>query len=197
MPVSRGRKPKSEKSRLSQPQNPRQTPHQYHKSRWEKIRDHPIPWILGVIAAVLAIGEPIHQAFVEPDISFDGNVDISSPFSALFSVNNRSWLFAMNGAALNCVFESVIAGRVTFDNVVFVGRQATIKPGNDGAFRCLLGSSSNELVRITPANLTSAHIFLSMTYTILWVIQRNSTPTEFTWYTQANPPRWIRGVIAN
>jgi hypothetical protein len=153
--------------------------------------------LLGVLGALIAIGEPIRQALIVPEISAGSEVEVSSPFSVPFNIKNASWLFAMSNAGMNCLLDKVVTPPVTFKSVLLKSHTATIKAGGDGAFRCELGPAPNNIVRITPFSLESAHMFLSMHYEILWIIPRNSTPIEFTWYTGASPPRWIRGAVAN
>ena len=198
MPVSRGRKPKQKKLKLPPTQLQRQMPQAVHKSLWQSVRDHPIFWAIGVIAALIAIYDPVARAFAPPDISADATGDVLAPFASPFTVKNQSWAFAMSAARMSCDLDQVVTSRLTFRSVILIGgRTATVDAGREGAFRCLLGDSPSEIVRITPFDLKSAHIFLSIEYTILWVIPRKSIPTEFTWYTRASPPHWIRGVIAN
>ena len=154
--------------------------------------------VLGMLATLIALLGVVYDAFRSPEISVGGDVDTSSPFSVPFNVKNVSWLFAMSDAQMNCGLDKVVlVSSVQLTNVLLVSPQATIKPGKEGAFRCAIGGEQDKFLQITPFNLKSAHMFLSMHYRILWLIPRVSEPVEFTWYTTALPPRWIRGAIAN
>jgi hypothetical protein len=196
MPESRKRKPKRRKPAQPQPQNQRTSLVEHRKTFWEKIRDHPVIWTIGVLAALIGIGEPIHQAILAPEISVDSNADVSAPFSVPFNVRNKSWLFSMTSAQLHCGIDQVVMNAFTVQSLTLASRLTTILASSDGAFRCMIGTGADNLLRVSPANLTSAHILLSMKYNTLG-IPRKSAETEFTWYTGANPPRWIRGRIVN
>jgi hypothetical protein len=154
--------------------------------------------VLGMLVILIALFGVVYDAFRSPEISVGGDVAASSPFSVPFNVKNVNWLFAMSDAQMQCGLDQVVlASSVQFKNFFLVSPQATIKPGKEGAFRCAIGGEQQNLVRVTPFSLQSAHMYLSMHYHILWLIPRASEPVEFTWYTTASPPRWIRGVIAN
>ena len=154
--------------------------------------------VAGMVVVLIALFGVVYDAFRAPEISVGGDVAASSPFSVPFNVKNVSWLFAMSDAQMRCGLDQVVlASSMQFKNVFLVSPQATIKPGQEGAFRCAIGGEQYDFLRVTPFSLKSAHMFLSMHYWILWVIPRVSEPVEFTWYTTASPPRWIRGVIAN
>jgi hypothetical protein len=167
-----------------------------HKTKWEKIRDHPIPWLLALIAALIAIGEPVHQALLWPEISAGSDVDVSRPFSLPFNTKNRSWLFDMKDAKLNCIIDKVVLKMGwSLEGLTLQGRSTTIAANTAGAFRCLIGPEQGNIFGATPANIVSAHIYLSMTYWTL-LFRRNSPPIEFTWFTGVEPPRWIEGTIS-
>jgi hypothetical protein len=190
MPVSRGRKPKDSPPKPRKEQFP-QSP----KTRWERIRDHPIPWVLALIAALIAIGGFLQQLLVSPEISALPDVDVSAPFILPFSVRNNSLFFEMKGAQLYCGVD-----RVIFDNdsglisLSLVSNKIAIAPLTEGNFRCLIGK--NGLVDFGPRRLKEGHIFLSVHYATLG-ISRMSPEVEFTWYTETNPPRWVRGKISH
>jgi hypothetical protein len=194
MPVSRGRKPTPKTPKpIPMPHQPQ--PQQKHqKTTWERIRDHPVFWILGLVAALLAVGEPVHQALIEPEISATGEPDVSSPFSVPFDIKNRSWLFDMREAQLNCVVAPIITtGHWEMMGFTIQSRTATIEADTPAAFRCLIGSGPGNAFG-GAGNICSAHMFLFMTYHTL-IFPRKSRQVEFTWYTDANPPRWIPGKI--
>jgi hypothetical protein len=152
----------------------------------------------GMLVTLIVLFGVVYDAFRSSEISVGSDVGASSPFSAPFNVKNVSWLFAMSDTQMRCGLDQVVlASSMQFKNVFLVSPQATIKPGKEGAFRCAIGGEQNDLLQVTPFSLKSARMFLSMHYRILWVIPRASEPVEFTWYTTASPPRWIRGVIAN
>src|SRR5262249_39320898 len=111
-----------------------------------------------------------------------------------FNVRNNSFLFAMRNAELHCIVD-----RVTFNNgsgvasLTLATRKITIEPEAEGAFRCLLGQGG--LIDFGSAGLMAGHIFLAVEYQMLGM-SRMSPQTEFTWFTDAKPPRWVRGKIA-
>jgi len=196
MPVSKGRKAKLKKLGTLPSPIPQRLPTATHKTLWETIRDHPVPWAICLVAAVIAIGEAVHQVFVEPDIYFEGDADISAPLSAPFTVKNRSWFFLMTESRLNCHFDQLTADDLKFGVVNMSSGPITIRPLDTDGFRCRVGSLANDLMRFETSRIQVAHVWLSVSYaTFGW--SRTSTPYEFTWYTRATPPRWIRGKIAD
>jgi hypothetical protein len=195
MPESRGRKKKRKEQQQLPSQNQQQLPWPHHRTRWEKIRDHPVPWLIGLIAGILAIGAFFQQTFVSPEISAFGEQDPSAPFDLPFNVKNNSSLFAMRTAQLRCTVDEVIfktGSSVKY--ITFAGNTITINPGDEGEFRCLIGR--NGLVNFGTGEIQSAHMFLWIAYRTLG-IPRSSPMTEFTWFTQAKSPRWVRGKIAH
>lgn len=144
-----------------------------------------------MLSALVAIVGFVQQILLSPDISAESNPDLSAPFALPFNVRNNSILFAMRNAQLYCGIDKVIfndnSGLLSMS---LVGNQATIEPGMDTAFKCLI----NAIFRFSTNNVVEGHIFLSVHYTMLG-ISRVSPETEFTWYTDANPPRWVRGKI--
>jgi hypothetical protein len=195
MPEPRGRK----KKRKGQQQPPSQNPHQllvpHHKSGWERIRDHPVPWLIGLIAAILAIGAFFQQTFVSPEISALGEQDTSAPFDLPFVVKNSSLLFTMRDAKLRCTVDEVMfTNNSGLKSLTLEGNTIAIEPGGEGEFRCLIGR--NGLINFRNAEVKSAHMFLWVVYRTLG-ISRSSPVTEFTWFTAAKTPRWVRGKIAH
>jgi hypothetical protein len=195
MPVSRGRKPRPKKLPASQKRDQQARLPQLPKTRWEKIRDHPVPWTIALLAALLAIGAPVWQAFVAPDISIDTMTDSSRPFAFPFIVTNESWLFAMRDTELNCgIYEikwaggSGIAGLTLKDS-----KRATIKPGASGLFTCSIKLENGPGSGFT---LVRGHLTISVNYWMLGWIPRRSPETEFTWVADGNPPHWVKGAAA-
>jgi hypothetical protein len=165
------------------------------KTIWEKIRDHPIFWTLALIATLLAVGEPVHQALVEPKISATGEPDVSSPFTVPFTVENRSWLFDMKGAQLHCLIDTITTtGHWAVMGFDIQSLPKTLEAETTGAYRCLIGPGATSTMA-PPSDIISAHMFLFMSYDTL-VFPRKSRRREFTWYTDANPHRWIEGPIS-
>jgi hypothetical protein len=195
MPESRGRKPKPKKPAAFQKRIQQPRPPQSPKTRWERIRDHPIPWTILLFAAVLAIATPVWQAFVAPDISIDARVDTSRPFAFPFIVTNESWLFTMGDTELNCgIYEIKLAGGGGIAEMTLKdSRHATIRPGASGLFNC---SINLEYAPGTGFTLVRGHLTISVNYRMLGWIPRRSPETEFTWIANGNPPHWIKGAAA-
>jgi hypothetical protein len=153
--------------------------------------------LISLIAALIAIGEPIHQAFVSPEISFESGADTSAPLAAPFTVRNKSWLFTMDSAQMYCGIYKLVGGSWGIQGITLVSGAASIAPGREGSFRCRLGTSQGNIIRFPTDEISEARLTLTMRYRILWIFPRASEAADFTWYTRASPPRWIRGVIAD
>lgn len=169
------------------------------KSFWSRVRDHPFFWVLGLLGTLIAIGEPVRQAFVHPEIEFESNADVSDPFLLPFAIKNGSWLFEMGSAQPICDIDRLKTKNVTVYNggTFELGAPVATSPRLDERlFRCPLGRQPGDF-RLNSTTFAAAHFKLTVRYTILWVINRTTDPIEFTWYTQANPPRWIRGKIVS
>jgi hypothetical protein len=190
MPESRGRR---SKSKAIVPLRIRQeTIEPPRKTLREKIRDHSVPWFLGLIAAILAIGEPIRQALLAPEISVDSAVDLLKPFAVSFSVKNESWLFAMRRANLNCFVDEVSwrgGGEIAGTNILDA-RRANIAPGDNARFVCSLEVNAPAG---TEFELARGHLRVSVNYRTL-LFSRQPPGTDFTWLRDNNPPHWVKGV---
>ncbi len=195
MPVSRGRKRPSKKPDQPRSQSHKPPPQKSLKTLWEKIRDHPIPWIIGLTAAVLAIGEPMRQALLSPDISIDPVVDSTHPFAFPFIVRNESWLFAMRRTDLNCGVDEVQwrAGGGMKSITIKDSKRAMIMPGESALFRCSIDLKAD---RGSGFELTKGHLLISVNYYTLWWIPRRSSDADFTWLTNGSSPHWMKGAPA-
>ncbi len=160
MPESRRRKPKPKKPDPLPTRPKPQPPQRPQRTAWEKIRDHPLVWFLALIASLLAIGEPVHQALLEPEISASGEPDVSHPFSAPFNIVNRSWLFDMKDAQLHCGISRIVTtGHWAVMGFDILSRPATIEADTPAAFRCLIGPGTTSSMA-PPGDIESAHMFL-------------------------------------
>jgi hypothetical protein len=195
VPVSRGRKKQPKKSQQNLSQNRQPLPGKPPKSVWDRVRDHPVPWIIGLFAAVLAVGEPLRQALLAPEISVDSAIVPSKPFAFPFIVKNESWLFAMRRTNLLCGVASVrwrggggIEGPTIIDS-----KRADIAPGNSALFKCSIGMDAASEPGF---QLTAGHLSISVTYQTAWWFNRQSPKTDFTWLTDGDPPHWAKGIPA-
>ena len=167
--------------------------HARPRALWEKIQNHPLPWSIGLLAAILSLATPVWQAFVEPDISIDPAVDESQPFAFPFIVDNRSWLFDMSQADFFCEIAkfrtedgSEIAGVTFLDNL-----HLTISTGKPGLFKCRISVAPTPKGR---SGVVEGRLFASVRYrTIFSIFERRSPPTEFTWFPSGNASHWVKG----
>jgi hypothetical protein len=155
---------------------------------------------VGVLTLVGGVWHFYRDAILEPSISFEGEADVSSPLASPFTIVNRSSWFPIRSPLLVCQIERLkgkIVGEIT-NSVITDQAGDAIEPDSSASFRCKVGTGANdakEAVTI-PNAIASAHIFVRLSYKTLW-FQRLSPETEFTWFTSANPPRWIKGKIAD
>jgi len=105
-------------------------PTQHQKTRWEKIRDHPVTWMIGLIAALLAIGSAVWDALRYPEISAEATANPLLPFDTYFAVANGSTLFAMRDTQIFCGIDKVeLIGGGGFQSFsVTDSKHATIEP---------------------------------------------------------------------
>jgi hypothetical protein len=73
-----------------------------------KILRHPIVSLIGLTPSLLGIGAVVYSVLRNPEISSDLNVDVSQPFTFLFTVKNNSSLFGMNDVKIYCDTEKVV-----------------------------------------------------------------------------------------
>jgi hypothetical protein len=75
------------------------------------------------------------------------------------------------------------------------GKIADIPAHDVASFRCNFGGSPNRnLFGLEPGAILTAHLHAEVKYKTL-IFDRTSDRIEFTWFTDANPPRWIKGKI--
>ena len=91
MPESRGRRPKPKPRQIVPLRLRHQKPEEHRKTLWERIRDHPIIWGLGVVAALIAVGTPMYQAFLDPEIDVS-ELGATLPFAAPIKVTNQGFI---------------------------------------------------------------------------------------------------------
>jgi hypothetical protein len=144
--------------------------------------------------AIVLIGL-VYDAIHHPEISADSRADTSHPFATPFIVTNKSWLFSLGNAQLNCAVDIIRLKNFEFANGILVGSAATIPPNQPFGFRCGIAPGPGfNFFNVEPADVLAAHMHLYVTYKTLW-FSRQSDPIEFTWYTAANPAHWIAGTL--
>jgi hypothetical protein len=191
MPVSRGRKPKLKKQSQPPSQNPHQLPTPHQKTRWERIRDHPVFWGLGLLAALIAVGAPAYEAFREPEIHAHSGV-IQNPFELRFSLRNPSFIFLIKNMNFTCFGEKIIlANNIRFENVAFSENiHVSVRPGQTVEYTCPF----DRLVGHPNLPTLSAQIAIGVNFKTLW-FQRTTASDHFTWTAQSQ--QWVEGEIIN
>ncbi len=190
MPVSKGKTPKVKRPPPRQPL-PREVIQLKHlKGLWERIRDHPVPWSLSVVAALIGIGTFAWQVLNEPEINVSSSGE-NLPFLVPITVTNKSFLFSMYSARVSCYVK-----RATFDSGGEIERSRfvpigaiTIKPEQTANFQC-------PVTNLPSSRLSSGEMTAQVIYKTLWWWARTSEETEITWFISSIPPRWIRGGFA-
>ena len=196
MPISRGRK---SKPKLPGSIEARRTP-SLSKSvpitrRSKKIPSGRLAETLGAIASILVVVGATYDALRGPDIVPDTLPDVSSPFALPFSVENNSFIFPMAKARLFCGIDTVEFSQGTkIANMIVIGDpETTIPQRQTVGFRCPLGDShGHNIFGVHPPNSHMHRVKYQTLY-----IPRESEPIEFTWSTKVNPPRWIKGKLAD
>jgi hypothetical protein len=195
MPKSRGRKNKP--GGTGPPQPPLSTP----RAKEKKGKLRTIVETIGAIASIIAIVGLVIDALRQPDISAEPNPDPSSPLALPFYVKNESSFFDMRETQFRCfvddLYDVYFPPDAPFLHHVTMSphETATIEPGRAAGFRCLIGTQGqSNIVGVHPNAVTSAHLHLYAEYRTLF-FNRTSDQQEFTWYTAAKPPRWIKGKL--
>jgi hypothetical protein len=195
MPKSRGRKNKHGGSELPPPSplTPRA------KEKKGKLRI--ILETIGAIASIIAVVSLVIDALRQPEISAEPNPDASSPLALPFYVKNQSSLFDMRDTRFRCfvddLYDAYFPPGIPFLHAVIMSPSATatINPGDAAGFRCLIGTEGQpNIIGVQPNAVTGAHLHLYTEYRTLF-FNRTSDRQEFTWYTAAKPPRWIKGKL--
>ena len=127
--------------------------------------------MIGLIAALLAIGSAVWDALRYPEISAEATANPLLPFDTYFAVANGSTLFAMRDTQMFCGIDKVeLIGGGGFQSFsVTDSKHATIEPGDPASFRCLLGPPGRpQAFNIEPGQVVSAHIFVRVTYRTLF-----------------------------
>jgi hypothetical protein len=143
------------------------------------------------VGSLAGIVQTIRQMVAEPVIEFESIADPSDPLSTPFAVKNGSWLFEMTNAQPICGFSSLRAGNALIMSLRFSAPVESIPRRETVSFRCRPSDTFP-----IPTRIDQARMDLTVRYTTFWFFKRESRPIDFTWYTKTNPPRWIRGRIA-
>jgi hypothetical protein len=160
------------------------------RSIGERIQNHPVVAVLTLIATLIALGAPLWQTLRGPALSLS-DVDTTSPFAAPIVATNESWPFYMRHAHVNCGVENVKwegGGGIENLSVDFANREQTLRPNKPAIFQCTI-------VNLNRVKLLSADIMVSVSYQMFGFWNRRSDEMEITWFTSANPPRWIVGHL--
>lgn len=150
--------------------------------------------IISVVVFIFTVMQIVDYQFAgSPEITAE-NINSAEPFEARFLVKNRSWMTITN-VVLNCMPLPLKANnnRYTIHGIKMVGlddKISEIKPNQIKQFKC----------RIPPlrdiTSINEAHILVSASYRKLyWPWE--TEPTEFTWFPNGDPPRWIEGEQVN
>jgi hypothetical protein len=197
MPKSRGRKPKNRHQKnqaIAQTKKPSQLSEKSFLI--ERILESWPVLLIGAAAALFALYD---ATLTPPEISAKGDQDASYPFALPFEVKNSSRLFTMRRTKMFCGIDKVTTKNgISFEAFsVLSPNLASIEPKEEAAFRCVLSGTPNQrnIFSLAPGDaIDRAHILIRLEYKTLW-FSRQSSETEFTWYTAAKPPRWVRGKI--
>jgi len=149
-----------------------------------------------IVLTLVGVAGLALDAIREPSISFEGEADVSSPLSSPFTVTNKSSWFSMKNVIFICRIGSLKSkgGASVTNGYLITDTIDNVEAGDDVSFRCRAGTGVNgakEFLKL-PDNVISAHIFVRLQYRTLW-FSRTSPEIEFTWFTEATPPRWIKG----
>ena len=190
---SRGRKPKKPKKRIEQ------------LPKIEKIKEkregfllrfikycvtHWVAALIGLVAALIAVGTPIWQAFVDPDVNIS-EAGAILPFATPIQITNRSFIFTMYMTSLRCGVQNVSwrgGGGISGIGFSFPAVSTTIKPGKQANLQCRIDNARAD-------TLDSADVFVGIEYYTFDWWHRLSDTTEFTWFAGSNPPQWIKGAF--
>jgi hypothetical protein len=197
MPISKGRK---SKPKLPATPAVRRTPFLSKNipitQRRKLIRFGKFAEVVGAIASVLAIAGAIYDVMRGPDILSDSQPDVSSPFALPFYVSNNSFILRITKARMYCDID-ILQANFSIIGVTLMGDPEADIPRRDTVgFRCPLGRHGQNIFKMQPNTRKIAHIFLRVTYRTLY-IKRESDPIEFTWNAAIDPPRWVRGKLAD
>jgi hypothetical protein len=190
-------KPKKPKSQQQPAQAAHQPPHlaQDRPTLVKRVSDHPLMLLAAIAATLAALVGLGYDAIRQPLISADPVVDPSRPFAFPFSVKNESWIFDMRDTELYCgIDEAALRGGGGMAGITLKdAARATIEPREEGIFKCSIVLEGGPT---SPFDLVRGHIAISVGYRTLWVFQRHSPDTEFTWFTGGSPPHWVKGKVA-
>jgi hypothetical protein len=155
------------------------------------LTNHPIPRVLGLLAAVLAIGTPIYETLQEPEIR-EQLGDSQTPFALPFSMTNRSHIFWMKSTTFVCLVPSLKAGGLEIINgsLKEINLQEDIKPGETKLYKCPF-----EKITLPPNwTLETTTIKIRLLFHTLW-FERETISENFNW--DGVTKRWTRGQIIN
>jgi hypothetical protein len=168
-----------------------ETPATAPKTIYERIRDHPLNWLLGLIAALLAILATVFDILREPDIR-PSTAQIDDPFYVHFSLQNTGYIFDMVDMKLKCKLIRIkyrnIDGGI-FNSAVNDGTIITIPPKKFAEYGCPL----NKMIRISN-QITQATIAINAEYKTLG-IKRVTDSEVFNWDVASK--QWTIGTIIN
>jgi hypothetical protein len=152
---------------------------------------HWVAALISLVAALIAVGTPVWQAFVDPDVGIS-EAGAILPFAAPIQITNR-FIFTMYKTSLRCVVKNVSwrggsGGEISEIEFDIPAISTTIKPGKTANLQCRISSAKAD-------TLDSADVFVGIEYYTFGWWHRLSDTTEFTWFTGSNPPRWIKGAF--
>jgi len=183
-------KPAHKRTRSRPPSEPTgQAP--VYRSRWERFRNHPIWWAVGILGGLLAIGAPIYDAFSSPEIHADP-AETPDPFSLRFSLRNPSWLLTMNGVGFSCILRNAVTVRNNSFVDVTLGESDLLAAIGAGA-TALYSCPYNRLI-VGAGDIVRAQVAIAFTYRLAGVTRTKVSQT-FNW--DAASRHWNEGEIIN
>ena len=183
MPMSRGRKAKTKKQKLSQQQNQKLT----EKTLWEKTRG-----TLSSIGAIIGILGFTVAAFRGPEIHAHPGI-IENPFELRFSLHNPSWILSIKEMRFTCSAKDVrLTGNtaVVGLNLVESGLTAAMRPGETKEYACPF----NRFLSGPDKAIISARITIAVSFKTLWY-NRAKESEQFSWNVRSK--QWIEGDVIN
>ena len=147
---------------------------------------------MGLVAALLAILTPLHDALQKPEIHGHAGT-VAQPFELRFSLRNPSWLLSMDDMEFKCVLPKLLTDGDTelLDTTLAeAGVSATISPGGTIEYNCPVA----RILKFPRQNITFAQVRITTHFKTLGVA-RAARSELFTWTTQSQ--QWIEGDIVN
>jgi len=191
MPVSRGRKPKQKNNNRLNRKTAAQSRQRIQKALWERVRDHPVFWSLGLLAALIAVGTSARDAFREPEIHAHAGA-VLSPFELHFSLHNPSWILWMKEMDIHCSDKNIIFSNGTrlANNIVSQNLSINLPPGKTVEYTCPISRA----IVVSGAQIVVAQVAISADFKTPAFARKHESDL-FTWTAQSK--QWVEGDIIN